>query len=86
MTEPGSANPSPADAEIGYADAMSELDTILTELDDDNIDIDVLSERVERAAHLIAVCRGRIHTAQQRVSDIVDNMDNGAEPAGEISE
>lgn len=70
MTDPTSSD------DIGYADAMTELDTILSELDDDNIDIDVLSERVERAAHLIAVCRGRIHTAQQRVHDIVENMES----------
>lgn len=61
---------------IGYADAMAELDEILGELDDDDIDIDVLSERVERAAQLIAICRGRIGTAQERVAGIVAGMDD----------
>jgi exodeoxyribonuclease VII small subunit len=64
--------------DIGYADAMTELDSILAELDDDAIDIDVLSERVERAAHLIAVCRNRISAAQQRVAAIVDDLDTSA--------
>ena len=68
--------------DIGYADAMTELDAILAELDDDAIDIDVLSERVERAAHLIAVCRNRISVAQQRVAAIVDDLDTaGADDA-----
>ena len=61
--------------EIGYADAMAELDAILAELDDDGIDIDVLSARVERAAELISVCRSRISAAQERVSGIVDSLD-----------
>ena len=61
--------------DIGYADAMTELDAILAELDDDGIDIDVLSERVERAAQLIAVCRNRISAAQQRVAAIVEDLD-----------
>lgn len=61
--------------DIGYADAMTELDSILAELDDDAIDIDVLSERVERAAELIAVCRNRISAAQQRVAAIVGDLD-----------
>lgn len=65
-------------AEIGYADAMAELDTILAELDDDNIDIDVLSERVERAAELIAVCRSRIGSAQERVAQIVETLESPA--------
>ena len=70
--------------DIGYADAMTELDSILAELDDDAIDIDVLSERVERAAQLIAVCRNRISAAQQRVAAIVDDLDTSA--AGEAAE
>ena len=65
----------PAD-EIGYAAAMEELDDILAELDDDGIDIDVLSERVERAAALIAICRSRISAAQQRVAGIVESLDS----------
>ena len=65
----------PPASEIGYADAMAELDAILAELDDDGIDIDVLSERVERAAELISVCRSRISAAQERVSGIVDNLE-----------
>lgn len=63
---------------IGYADAMTELDEILGELDDDDIDIDVLSERVERAAQLIAICRGRIGAAQERVAGIVAGLDDPA--------
>jgi len=61
--------------DIGYADAVSELDEILAELDDDGIDIDVLSELVERAAHLITICRGRISAAQQRVAGIVETLE-----------
>ena len=61
--------------DIGYADAVAELDTILEQLDDDGIDIDVLSVLVERAALLITVCRGRISAAQQRVASIVENLE-----------
>ncbi len=61
--------------EIGYADAVEELDEILDKLDDDDIDIDVLSELVERAAHLITICRGRISAAQQQVAGIVESLE-----------
>ncbi len=74
----GTADDAPV---IGYADALSELDEILAELDDDGIDIDVLSARVERAAELISICRGRISAAQQRVATIVDNLDPGGSTA-----
>ena len=78
MTSTESATDQP---DIGYADAMAELDTILSELDDDGIDIDVLSERVERAAELIAVCRSRIATAQARVAGIVGTLDTAQDGA-----
>lgn len=67
-TEPGSD-------QIGYAEAVAELDEILAKLDDEDIDIDLLSELVARAAELISVCRGRISAAQQKVADIVESLD-----------
>lgn len=71
------AAPSPAtiDEDLGYADALAELNEILDELEDENIDIDVLSSRVERAAELIRHCRGRINLAQERVGSIVDQLE-----------
>lgn len=83
--------PTPADTgnpssdSIGYADAIDELDAILAELDDDGIDIDVLSDRVERAAHLISVCRQRISAAQQRVSTIVEGLEANGDAAGDTT-
>ena len=66
--------------DIGYADAVEELDRILDQLDDDGIDIDVLSELVERAARLITICRGRISAAQRRVADIVETLETDGPP------
>ena len=62
--------------EIGYADALSELQQILSELEAEDIDIDVLAVKVERAAELIKVCRGRINDAEVRVKEIVAGMDS----------
>ena len=42
------------ESEPGYADAISELDAILADLEADDIDIDVLATKVERAAELAA--------------------------------
>lgn len=69
--------------QIGYADALSELQQILSELEAEDIDIDVLAVKVERAAELIRVCRGRINAAEVRVKEIVAGMDS---EEGESSE
>lgn len=63
--------------EIGYAQALSELDDILGELESDDVDVDRLADRVERAQALIALCRERITAAQVRVDEIIDAGEPG---------
>lgn len=60
---------------IGYAEAAAELTAILGDLEDDTLDIDVLGDKVERAAVLIAACRARIDAARLRVDQIVADLD-----------
>ena len=64
----------------GYADALTELEEILDQLEDDDIDVDVLSTKVERAAVLIRLCRGRIRDAQVSVEEIVSELEDLADP------
>ena len=63
---------------IGYADAMQELEAILDELEGDELDVDVLAERVRRASELIKVCRSRITRAQDDVARIVADLEDFA--------
>lgn len=66
-TDPEDDSP---DSEIGYAAARAELDQILAELSGDDLDVDVLAERVERASTLIEICRGRITNARIQVERV----------------
>ena len=59
----------------GYAEAMREVESILSELDSANVDVDVLSAKVERASFLIQWCNERIATAQMTVDELVANLD-----------
>ena len=61
--------------ELGYADAMAELEDILEELEGDDLDVDVLAERVRRASELIKTCRARIARAQSDVDRIVTDLE-----------
>lgn len=54
----------------GYEDAITELEEILSELSDDDIDVDHLAERVKRATELVKICRDRIAAARLEVKDI----------------
>jgi exodeoxyribonuclease VII small subunit len=61
---------------VGYADAMAELGDILDELERDDLDVDVLAERVKRASELIKLCRTRIARAQADVDKIVIDLES----------
>jgi exodeoxyribonuclease VII small subunit len=74
------------DAGIGYADAMHELTEILDELERDDLDVDVLAERVKRASELIALCRARIARAQADVDAIVTDLESFDAGAAEGSD
>jgi len=67
-----------SDDAVGYADAMTELGDILDELERDDIDVDVLAERVKRASELIKLCRTRIARAQADVDKIVIDLESFA--------
>ena len=65
-----------AEQELGYAEAMAELEEILDELEGDHLDVDVLAERVRRASELLTACRERITRAQADVDKIVADLDD----------
>jgi exodeoxyribonuclease VII small subunit len=73
-------------SEPGYGEAMAELDAILTELEGDDLDVDVLAARVQRASELLQVVRARILRAQADVDRIVADLDTFDARGGEGGE
>lgn len=63
------------DDEIGYAEALAELEKILAELERADVDVDVLATRVQRASELIRLCRDRIGNARLRIDGVVGGLD-----------
>ncbi|MEM7140401.1 MAG: exodeoxyribonuclease VII small subunit [Actinomycetota bacterium] len=75
-----------SDSDIGYAEAMAELESILDDLEDDDLDVDVLASRVERASTLITLCRDRIGSARVQVEKIVASLDTPADGDGDADD
>lgn len=68
----GDAQNTSADAPAAsYGEAVAELDEILADLERDDLDVDVLAERVRRAAVLLSWCRQRIRAATDDVEAAV---------------
>ncbi|HMS24844.1 MAG TPA: exodeoxyribonuclease VII small subunit [Acidimicrobiia bacterium] len=58
-----------------YREAMEELETIVEEVDDRNVDIDVLSAKVKRAHELIAFCQARVDAVRFEVENIMSSTE-----------
>ena len=55
----------------GYAESMAELESILASLEHDDVDIDTLACKVERASLLIAHCEQRLRATELSLETIL---------------
>jgi len=70
------AGPGSTGSELpGYGDALDELQSILSTLESDTTDVDLLAERVQRADVLIRHCRSRLDDARFRIEQVVAALD-----------
>jgi exodeoxyribonuclease VII small subunit len=57
-----------------YGEAAAELDSILRKIEEGNVDIDDLSDKVQRAAELIGICRQKLEATEVRVKKVVERI------------
>jgi exodeoxyribonuclease VII small subunit len=67
-----------------YSEASGELEEILRVIESGELDLDLLSEKVERAAALLTICREKLAVTETRVKKVVADLgepdeDRGAE-------
>ena len=63
---------------LSFGEAVTEVEEILSGLEDDNVDIDKLGEEVRRAVELIQVCRGKLEKTDAEVRQLVEGLQTGA--------
>jgi len=67
-------------AETKYNKAIKRLEEIIEKIENEEIDVDELSEKVKEAVELITTCKERIEKAEMEVKRVVDDL---GEDAGE---
>ena len=60
-----------------YREAYSELESILQKLENNELDIDQLTEQVRRASELIKFCKGKLFETETEIEKIIDEIDSG---------
>ncbi len=66
---------------ISYTDAFSELQAIVSEIEQGEISVDELSEKVKRAALLIKICKQKLTTTEEDVNKILKDLDAAGDEA-----
>lgn len=57
---------------ISYTEAMTEIESILSSLRGENIDIDTLAAKVARASELIELCRKRLYATEEEIKQLFE--------------
>lgn len=60
---------------ITYKQALVELDEILNNIENPDVDIDQLTEKIKRASFLLKSCKQMLRSAEKEVESIMNNLD-----------
>ncbi|HKZ37681.1 MAG TPA: exodeoxyribonuclease VII small subunit [Chryseolinea sp.] len=62
-----------------YSEAFDELQRIVSEIENGEISVDELSEKVKRATHLIRICKLKLTSTEEDVSKILKDLETSDE-------
>ncbi len=61
--------------DIKYSKAMERLEEIIAKIENEQIDIDELSEKVKEAVALVKICKDKIEKAELQVKEVVEKFE-----------
>jgi exodeoxyribonuclease VII small subunit len=64
--------------DLTYDKAYSELKSIAQQIDSESITVDVLAQKVKRAADLIKFCQEKLRATETEVDNIIKQMETSA--------
>ena len=63
---------------IKYSEAIDELEALVDEIENDQISLDELTDKLKRASFLIKVCKKALFETEQEVKTILDEMNESS--------
>ncbi len=60
--------------QLTYESAALELEEILENLKNDEVTVDELAQKVERASKLIVFCKEKLNSTEKQVEDIIERL------------
>lgn len=60
---------------ISYQEAVDEIEEILSQIENEELDVDELSEKVKRVSTLIKFCKEKLFKTEEEVEKILNEID-----------
>jgi exodeoxyribonuclease VII small subunit len=67
------------DQTLTYESAYNELAQIAKEIESETVSVDVLAQKVKRAAELVAFCQTKLRATETEVSKIIVQMEQNTQ-------
>ena len=58
-----------------YKEAITEIEEILAQLENNELDVDELSEKVKRVSLLVTLCKDKWHHTEKEIDKILKDME-----------
>ena len=65
--------------QMTYSLALTELEQIISEIESEEINVDILAEKVRKAAYLIKFCKDRLRNTEEEVKKVLSEIGEPAE-------
>jgi len=59
---------------LNYEDAVHELEQIVRQMEDDELDIDMLGDKLKRAQALIKICQDKLTKTDEEIKKLLGNV------------
>jgi exodeoxyribonuclease VII small subunit len=60
---------------LSYKEAINEIEEILQQIENDEPDVDQLSEKVKRLSALVSWCREKLHNTEEEIENILKKIE-----------
>jgi len=64
---------------ISYKEAMEKLEAIVSGLENDEVPVDELAEKVKEASKLIRLCKSVLYETEEEVNKVLQEMEKPSE-------
>jgi len=63
------------DKVVTYRKAIEEIEAILKKIENQDLDVDDLGNKLKRVNELVRICKKKLHTAEKEVEKILGEME-----------